>query len=106
MPKVVSSQTFESLRRVAAVCRCGSDVMAGTLTGEEYGADTARIRERWPDVTARDLFVASIAIAFCIAALDGALPKLSNGGYCSSLFMTEHENLKAHGLGGGVDVEI
>lgn len=98
MPKVISSKTFGSLKRVSTVCRCGSDVLRGEVSGEDLEEDTEHIRKHWPDVTARDLSVAASAIAFCLASLDGTVPQLSNGGYCSSLFMTEHENLKGRGL--------
>lgn len=34
-------------------------------------------------------------MTFCLAALDGTIPKLNQPTYCSSLFMTEAGNLGA-----------
>lgn len=103
MPKVISSKTFDGLKRVSTVCCIVSDVLRGEVSGDELERDTERIRSHWPDVTARDLLVASVAIAFCLACVDGVVPRLSGGGYCSSLLKSEAENLKAHGLGGGAE---
>lgn len=41
--------------------------------------------------------VGSDAMTFFLAALDGTIPKLSQAGYCSSLFRTEAGNLDAMG---------
>lgn len=103
---LVSKRTFDDMTAVASVCIAGSVAMNGLIDGDDVERYTDRIRAKWPDVTARDLRVVGIAVAFCLAALDGTVPKLSNGGYCSSLFMTEHENLKGRGPGGGADVEV
>lgn len=103
---LVSKRTFDDMASVASVCIAGSDAMNGLIDGDDVEWDTDRIRVKWPGVTARDLSVAGIAVAFCLSALDGTVPELSNGGYCSSLFMTEHENLKGRGPGGGADVEV
>ena len=103
MPRVISSKTFDSLKRAVAVFSVGSDVLRDEISGDELERDTERIRSHWPDVTARDLLVASVAMAFCLASLDGTVPQLSSGGYCTSLLKSEAENLKAHGLGGGAE---
>lgn len=94
MPRVISSKTFESLERVSTVCLVGSEI----LRDEDLEGDVERVRKHWPDVTARDLSVAAFAIAFCLASLDGAVPQLGNGSYCSSLFMTEYRSLKDMGM--------
>lgn len=36
-------------------------------------------------------------MAFCLAALDGTIPKLNQPTYCNSLFKTEAANLDARG---------
>ena len=95
MPKIVSKRTFDDMTSVASVCLVGSDAMNGLIDGDDVERDTDRIRDKWPGVTARDLRVAGIAMAFCLAALDGTIPKLSQAGYCSSLFRTEAGNLGA-----------
>lgn len=95
MPKIVSTGTFDNMTSVASVCITGSDAMNGLIDGDDVERDTDRIRDKWPGVTARDLRVAGIAMAFCLAALDGTIPKLSQAGYCSSLFRTEAGNLGA-----------
>ena len=93
----MSTGTFDDMTSVASVCIIGSDAMNGLIDGDDVGRDTDRIRAKWPGVTARDLRVAGIAMAFCLAALDGTIPKLSQAGYCSSLFRTEAGNLDAMG---------
>lgn len=95
MPKIVSTGTFDNMISVASVCLVGSDAMNGLIDGDGVERDTDRIRAKWPGVTARDLRVAGIAITFCLAALDGAIPKLNEPTYCSSLFKTEWANLGA-----------
>ncbi len=95
MPKIVSTGTFDNMTSVASVCITGSDAMNGLIDGDDVERDTDRIRAKWPGVTARDLRVAGIAITFCLAALDGTMPKLTMPGYCSSLFKTEAGNLGA-----------
>lgn len=97
MPKIVSTGTFDNMTSVASVCITGSYAMNGLIDGDDVERNTDRIRDKWPGVTARDLRVAGIAITFCLAALDGAIPKLSQAGYCSSLFRTEAGNLGAMG---------
>ena len=97
MPKIVSTRTFDDMTAVASVCIIGSDAMNGLIDGDDVERDTDRIRDKWPGVTARDLRVAGIAITFCLAALDGTIPKLSQDGYCNSLFRTESGNLDAMG---------
>lgn len=92
---LVSKRTFDDMTSVASVCLVGSDAMNGLIDGDDVERDTDRIRDKWPGVTARDLRVAGIAMAFCLAALDGTIPKLSQAGYCSSLFRTEAGNLGA-----------
>ena len=92
---LVSKRTFDDMTSVASVCLVGSDAMNGLIDGDDVERDTDRIRDKWPGVTARDLRVAGIAITFCLAALDGTIPKLSQAGYCSSLFRTESGNLGA-----------
>lgn len=92
---LVSKRTFDDMTSVASVCITGSDAMNGLIDGDDVERDTDRIRDKWPGVTARDLRVAGIAMAFCLAALDGTIPKLSQAGYCSSLFRTEAGNLGA-----------
>lgn len=98
---LVSKRTFDDMTAVASVCLVGSDAMNGLIDGDDVEddveRDTDRIRDKWPGVTARDLRVAGIAITFCLAALDGTIPKLSQAGYCSSLFRTEAGNLGAMG---------
>ncbi len=94
---LVSKRTFDNMTSVASVCLAGSDAMNGLIDGDDVERDTDRIRDKWPGVTARDLRVAGIAMAFCLAALDGTIPKLSQAGYCSSLFRTEWGNLDAMG---------
>ena len=86
---LVSKRTFDDMTSVASVCITGSDAMNGLIDGDDVERDTDRIRDKWPGVTARDLRVAGIAITFCLAALDGTMPKLTMPGYCSSLFKTE-----------------
>lgn len=95
MPKIVSTGTFDNMTSVASVCPVGSDAMNGLIDGDDVERDTDRIRDKWPGVTARDLRVAGIAITFCLAALDGTIPKLNQPTYCSSLFKTEWANLDA-----------
>lgn len=95
MPKIMSTGTFDNMFSVASVCLIGSDAMNGLIDGDDVERDTDRIRDKWPGVTARDLRVAGIAITFCLKALDGTIPKLSQAGYCSSLFKTEAGNLGA-----------
>ena len=97
---LVSKRTFDDMTGVASVCITGSDAMNGLIDGDDVDRYTDRIRAKWPGVTARDLRVAGIAITFCLAALDGAIPKLSQAGYCSSLFKTEAGNLDAMGKAG------
>lgn len=92
---LVSKRTFDDMTSVASVCITGSDAMDGLIDGDDVERDTDRIRDKWPGVTARDLRVAGIAMTFCLAALDGTIPKLSQAGYCSSLFRTEAGNLDA-----------
>lgn len=94
---LVSKRTFDAMTSVASVCIAGSDAMNGLIDGDDVERDTDRIRAKWPGVTARDLRVAGIAITFCLAALDGTIPKLSQAVYCSSLFRTESGNLDAMG---------
>lgn len=94
---LVSKRTFDDMTAVASVCLVGSDAMNGLIDGDDVERDTDRIRDKWPGVTARDLRVAGIAITFCLAALDGTIPKLSQAGYCNSLFRTESGNLDAMG---------
>ena len=94
---LVSKRTFDDMADVASVCIAGSDAMNGLIDGDDVERDTDRIRAKWPGVTARDLPVAGIAMAFCLAALDGTIPKLSQADYCSSLFRTEVGNLDAMG---------
>lgn len=94
---LVSTRTFDDMAGVASVCIAGSDAMNGLIDGDDVERDTDRIRAKWPGVTARDLRVAGIAVAFCLAALDGTIPKLTMPGYCSSLFRTESGNLDAMG---------
>lgn len=94
---LVSKGTFDDMTGVAFVCIAGSDAMNGLIDGDDVERDTDRIRAKWPGVTARDLRVAGIAIAFCLAALDGTIPKLNQPIYCSSLFKTEGANLGATG---------
>ena len=94
---LVSKRTFDDMASVASVCIAGSDVMNGLIDGDDVERDTDRIRDKWPGVTARDLRVAGIAITFCLAALDGTIPKLNEPTYCSSLFKTEAGNLDATG---------
>ena len=95
MPKIVSTGMFDNMISVASVCLIGSDAMNGLIDGDDVERDTDHIRDKWPGVTARDLRVAGIAITFCLAALDGTIPKLSQAGYCSLLFRTEAGNLGA-----------
>ena len=97
MPMIVSARTFDAMTSVASVCIAGSDAMNGIIDGDDVERDTDRIRAKWPGVTARDLRVAGIAITFCLAALDGTIPKLNEPTYCSSLFRTEAGNLGAMG---------
>lgn len=94
---LVSKRTFDDMTSVASVCLVGSDAMNGLIDGDDVERDTDRIRAKWPGVTARDLRVAGIAMTFCLAALDGTMPKLTMPGYCSSLFRTESGNLDAMG---------
>lgn len=94
---LVSKRTFDDMTDVASVCIAGSDAMNGLIDGDDVERDTDRIRAKWPGVTARDLRVAGIAMAFCLAALDGTMPKLTMPGYCNSLFSTEAANLDARG---------
>lgn len=94
---LVSKRTFDDMAGVASVCIAGSDAMNGLIDGDDVERDTDRIRAKWPGVTVRDLRVAGIAVAFCLSALDGTIPKLSQAGYCSSLFRTESGNLDAMG---------
>lgn len=94
---LVSKKTFDDMTGVASVCIAGSDAMNGLIDGDDVERDTDRIRAKWPDVTARDLRVAGIAMAFCLAALDGTIPKLNRPTYCNSLFRTEAGNLDARG---------
>lgn len=93
--KLVSKRTFDDMTSVASVCITGSDAMNGLIDGDDVERDTDRIRDKWPGVTARDLRVAGIAMAFCLAALNGTVPKLTMPGYCNSLFKTESGNLGA-----------
>lgn len=97
MPKIVSTGTFDDMKSVASICIAGSYAMNGLIDGDDVERDINRIRDKWPGVTARDLNVAGIAMEFCLAALDGTIPKLSHAGYCSSLFKTEAANLDARG---------
>lgn len=92
---LVSKRTFDDMTAVASVCLVGSDAMNGFIDGDDVERDTDRIRDKWPGVTARDLRVAGIAMTFCLAALDGTIPKLSEPTYCSSLFKTEWAYLDA-----------
>lgn len=94
---LVSKKTFDDMTGVASVCIAGSDAMNGLIDGDDVERDTDRIRAKWPDVTARDLRVAGIAMTFCLAALDGTMPNLTMPGYCNSLFSTESGNLDARG---------
>ena len=97
MSMLVSKGTFDDMTAVASVCITGSDAMNGLIDGDDVERDTERIRAKWPGVTARDLRVAGIAMTFCLAALDGTIPKLNKPTYCSSLFSTEAANLDARG---------
>lgn len=94
---LVSKRTFDDMTAVASVCIAGSDAMNGLIDGDDVELDTDRIRATWPGVTARDLRVAGIAMTFCLAALDGTIPKLNQPSYCNSLFRTEAANLDARG---------
>ena len=94
---LVSTGTFDAMKSVASVCIAGSDAMNGLIDGDDVERDTDCIRAKWPGVTAQDLRVAGIAMAFCLAALDGAIPKLNQPTYCNSLFKTEAANLDARG---------
>lgn len=94
---LVSTGTFDAMKSVASVCISGSNAMNGLIDGDDVERDTDRIRDKWPGVTARDLSVAGIAMTFCLAALDGTIPKLSQPTYCDSLFITEAANLDARG---------
>ena len=94
---IVSKRTFDDMTSVASVCITGSDAMNGLIDGDDVERDTDLIRAKWPGVTARDLRVAGIAMTFCLAALDGTMPKLTMPGYCNSLFRTESGNLDATG---------
>ena len=94
---LVILRSFDDMSRVASVCLTGTYAMIGLSDGDDVERDTDRIRDKWPGVTARDLRVAGIAITFCLAALDGTMPKLTMPGYCSSLFKTEAGNLGAMG---------
>ncbi len=99
MPKVVSSKTLENMRFAAATFISAAEVISGKSEDADGLEDAIElIRSHWPDVTARDLTIAGIAVAFCHEVLDGAEPKLGRAGFCSSLLVTERENLKAHGL--------
>ena len=99
MPKMVSSKTLENMRFAASTFIGAAEVISGK-SEEADGLEDAieLIRSYWPGVTARDLTIAGIAAAFCHEVLDGATPKLGRAGFCSSLLVTEHENLKARGL--------
>ena len=80
MPMLVSKGTFDDMTAVASVCITGSDAMNGLIDGDDVERDTERIRAKWPGVTARDLRVAGIAMAFCLAALDGYMSGMVEGG--------------------------
>lgn len=94
---LVSKRTFDDMTAVASVCIAGSDAMNGLIDGDDVERNTDCIRAKWPGVTARDLRVAGIAMTFCLAALDGSIPKLNQPTYCNSLFKTEAANLDAMG---------
>ena len=94
---LVSKRTFDDMTSVASVCLAGSDAMNGLIDGDDVERDTDHIRAKWPGVTARDLRVAGIAMAFCLAALDGTIPKLNQLTCCNSLFKTESGYLDAMG---------
>lgn len=94
---LVSKRTFDDMNLVVSVCMIAANAMEGLIDGEGVEQDTDRVRENWPGVTPRDLRVAAIAMAFCLGALDGTIPKLSQPGYCNLLFRTEASNLDPRG---------
>lgn len=104
MPKMVSSKTLENMMFAATTFINAAEVISGKTEDADCLEDAIElIRSHWPGVTARDLTIAGIAVAFCHEVLDGAAPKLGRASFCSSLLVTECNNLKAHGLGGGAE---